>query len=65
MCTTWVHNSVPVTKEKYDLDFPDGPGTRPHATGLHAAIGKEYVPFFEAVSASVSEIGSDGFLMVF
>ena len=40
--------SVPVTKEKYDLDFPGGPGTRPHATGLHAAIGKEYVPFFEA-----------------
>ncbi|CAL1157217.1 unnamed protein product [Cladocopium goreaui] len=35
--------------EKYDLDFPDGPGTRPHATGLHAAIGKEYVPFFEAL----------------
>eukprot|EP00434_Breviolum_minutum_P030192 symbB.v1.2.026702.t1/scaffold2691.1/size72881/5 len=35
--------------EKYDLEFPDGPGTRPLATGLHAAIGKEYVPFFEAL----------------
>ncbi|CAK9103509.1 Dynein alpha chain [Durusdinium trenchii] len=35
--------------EKYDLEFPDGPTSRPYASGLHAAIGKEYVPFFEAL----------------
>jgi len=33
--------------EKYDLEYPDGPGTRPQATGMHACIGKEYVPFPE------------------
>ncbi|CAE7938456.1 ODA11 [Symbiodinium necroappetens] len=33
--------------EKYDLEYPDGPGTRPVATGMHACIGKEFVPFPE------------------
>ncbi|CAE7860132.1 ODA11 [Symbiodinium microadriaticum] len=27
--------------EKYDLEYPDGPGTRPVATGMHACIGKD------------------------
>ncbi|CAE8650664.1 unnamed protein product, partial [Polarella glacialis] len=29
----------------YDLSFPDGPDKRPTATGMHACIGKEFVPF--------------------
>lgn len=43
------------SKEKYDLEFPDGPTSRPYASGLHAAIGKEYVPFFEACAKSRRE----------
>ena len=26
---------------RYDLEYPDGPGTRPVATGMHACIGKD------------------------
>ncbi|CAJ1331853.1 unnamed protein product [Effrenium voratum] len=33
--------------EKYDLKFPDGPSARPVATGMHACIGIEHVPFPE------------------
>ena len=28
---------------RYDLEYPDGPGTRPVATGMHACIGKDSV----------------------
>jgi len=33
----------------YSLEFPDGEAKRPHATGMEASIGKEYVPFPEAL----------------
>ena len=29
---------------RYDLEYPDGPGTRPVATGMHACIGKDRKP---------------------
>eukprot|EP00931_Biecheleriopsis_adriatica_P101533 TRINITY_DN7664_c0_g1_i1.p1 TRINITY_DN7664_c0_g1~~TRINITY_DN7664_c0_g1_i1.p1 ORF type:complete len:4295 (+),score=1011.97 TRINITY_DN7664_c0_g1_i1:399-12887(+) len=33
--------------DRYDLEFPDSGMGRPEATGMHACIGKEYVPFPE------------------
>jgi dynein heavy chain, axonemal len=31
----------------YKLEFPDGPTKRPHAVGMEACVGVEYVPFPE------------------
>merc|ERR1719174_2484628 len=31
----------------YSLEFPDGEKARPHATGMEACVGKEFVPFPE------------------
>ncbi|CAJ1458536.1 unnamed protein product [Effrenium voratum] len=33
--------------DNYSLEFPDGEDNRPHATGMNACVGKEYVPFPE------------------
>jgi len=33
--------------DNYTLEFPDGPSSRPVATGMAACVGKEYVPFPE------------------
>eukprot|EP00971_Amphidinium_carterae_P006554 129301-Amphidinium_carterae.1 len=33
--------------DNYTLEFPDGEAARPHATGMNACVGKEYVPFPE------------------
>mmetsp|Transcript_146756 Transcript_146756/g.471049 ORF Transcript_146756/g.471049 Transcript_146756/m.471049 type:complete len:4209 (+) Transcript_146756:103-12729(+) len=35
--------------DNYTLTFPDGENARPHATGMNACVGKEYVPFPEAL----------------
>ncbi|CAE7831418.1 ODA11 [Symbiodinium sp. CCMP2592] len=33
--------------DSYTLEFPDGEDNRPHAVGMSACVGKEYVPFPE------------------
>lgn len=33
--------------DSYNLEFPDGEDNRPHAVGMNACVGKEYVPFPE------------------
>jgi len=33
--------------DNYTLEFPDGEDNRPHAVGMNACVGKEYVPFPE------------------
>ncbi len=35
--------------DNYSLVWPDGEKGRPHATGMNACVGKEYVPFPEAL----------------
>eukprot|EP00930_Biecheleria_cincta_P103951 TRINITY_DN9605_c0_g4_i1.p1 TRINITY_DN9605_c0_g4~~TRINITY_DN9605_c0_g4_i1.p1 ORF type:complete len:4232 (-),score=759.91 TRINITY_DN9605_c0_g4_i1:457-13152(-) len=36
--------------QQFDLEYPDGLNRRPVATGMHACIGKEYVPFPEPLA---------------